>query len=302
MFKKVLLDLGANVDGQLLTQTIDFCNKAGADLTALNVFEEPSKSLASYFSSQQKDLRKIILESYEVMINAEMVKSGIQPESLKREIRWGKDFIETIKFVNEGGYDLVISASQEASGPPDSTAMHLMRKCPCPVWIHRGYLWRGAIRLLAAINTSDISDVNRSLNKKILEHTIELKDILRGHMHVVTCWSGYMESVMTSPRFSEKEKIEALAYEQRQTEKELAVLSEELNLPDTVKAKIMHGKPADLIPKYAIEQNMDIVVMGSVARTGVPGLLVGNTAEKIVANLDESIIAIKPEGFVSPVK
>jgi len=302
MFKKVLLDLGASVDGQLLAQTIDFCKRAGAELTALNVFEEPSQSVASYFSSQHKDLRKIILESYETMIAGEMGKSGIQPESLRREIRWGKDFIETIKFVREGGFDLVISASQEMSGPPDSTAMHLMRKCPCPVWIHRGTLWKGAIRLLAAINTSDSSGVNRKLNRKILEHGIALSDILRGHLHIVTCWSGYMESVMTSPRFSEKEKTEYLAFEQSQTEKELAALSGDLNLPDTVKAKIMHGSPAELIPRYAIDQKMDIVVMGSVARTGIPGLLVGNTAEKIVANLDESIIAIKPDGFVSPVR
>lgn len=302
MYKNVLLDLGASVDGQLLSQTMDFCKRADAKLTVLNVFEEPSQSVASYFSSQHKDLRKIILESYDTMIASDLEKNGIDPASLNREIRWGKDFIETIKTVKEGGYDLVISSSQEPEGPPDSTAMHLMRKCPSPVWIHRGNLWKGAIRILAAINTSDTSEENRLLNKKILEHSLKLNEILHGHLHVLSCWSGYMESVLASPRFSDKEKASYLEFEQKETEKELAALSDALDLPTMVKAKIMHGNPAVLIPNYAAEQKMDIVVMGSVARTGVPGLLVGNTAEKIVANLEDSIIAIKPDGFESPVK
>lgn len=302
MFKKILLSLGASVDGQIIAQSVEYCRRANAKLTILNVFEEPSPSVSSYFSSHHKDLRKVILESYESMISTEIEELNLDLSSVSREIRWGKDFIETIKAVKEDNYDLVISASQNLEGPPDSTAMHLMRKCPCPVWIHRGNLWKGAIRILAAINTSDISKDNQKLNRKILKHSLKLNGILRGHLHVVTCWSGYMESVLTSPRFSEKEKTEYLKFEQGQTQKALVTISKELSLPDVVKVKIVHGNPAVIIPQYAADQKMDIVVMGSVARTGIPGLLIGNTAEKIMSNLENSIVAIKPDGFETPVK
>jgi nucleotide-binding universal stress UspA family protein len=302
MFKKVLLDLGASVDVQLISQAVDFCTRVEAKLTILNVFEEPSPSVASYFSSQHKDLRKVILESYEDMVSKEIGKLDFDWSSFDKEIRWGKDFIETIKAVREGNFDLVISASQNLEGPPDSTAMHLMRKCPCPVWIHRGKLWKGAVRILAAINTSDTAAENQKLNKKILEHGLILNEALRGHFHIVTCWSAYMESVLTSPRFTETEKVNYLNFEEKQTQQALASISEELDLPDAVKAKIIHGNPASIIPRYAAEQKMDIVVMGSVARTGIPGLLIGNTAEKIMSNLENSIVAIKPDGFESPVK
>lgn len=302
MFKKVLLDLGASVDGQLISQAVDFCARAGAKLTILNVFEEPSSSVASYFSSQHKDLRKVILESYEDKVSTEIGKLELDLNSLDKEIRWGKNFIEAIKVVKEGNFDLVISASQNLEGPPDSTAMHLMRKCPCPVWIHRGNLWKGAVRILVAINTSDNAAENQRLNKKILEHSLKLNETLRGHLHVVTCWSAYMESVLTSPRFTEKDKVNYLKFEEEQTQQALASISEELDLNDAVKAKIFHGNPALIIPRYAAEQKMDIVVMGSVARTGIPGLLIGNTAEKIMSNLENSIVAIKPDGFESPVK
>ncbi|MBE0500573.1 MAG: universal stress protein [Desulfuromonadales bacterium] len=45
----------------------------------------------------------------------------------------------------------------------------------------------------------------------------------------------------------------------------------------------------------------DIVVMGTVARTGLPGLLIGNTAEFVLARISCSILAIKPQGFNTPV-
>jgi nucleotide-binding universal stress UspA family protein len=45
----------------------------------------------------------------------------------------------------------------------------------------------------------------------------------------------------------------------------------------------------------------DMVVMGTVARTGIPGFITGNTAEMILAQIESSVLAIKPEGFKTPV-
>jgi nucleotide-binding universal stress UspA family protein len=42
--------------------------------------------------------------------------------------------------------------------------------------------------------------------------------------------------------------------------------------------------------------------MGTVARTGISGLIMGNTAEAIVDQLSCSVLAIKPDGFTTPVK
>jgi len=55
------------------------------------------------------------------------------------------------------------------------------------------------------------------------------------------------------------------------------------------------------IPALIRELGADLVVMGSVARTGISGLLMGNTAEMILTQIDCSVLAAKPQGFVSPV-
>jgi len=41
--------------------------------------------------------------------------------------------------------------------------------------------------------------------------------------------------------------------------------------------------------------------MGTVNRAGIAGLLIGNTAEKVLRQVDCSTLAVKPEGFITPV-
>ncbi len=58
---------------------------------------------------------------------------------------------------------------------------------------------------------------------------------------------------------------------------------------------------ADLAQRNQAQLTVLGVVMGTVARTGVAGLLVGNTAERLLDEVRCSVITLKPPGFVSPV-
>ena len=55
------------------------------------------------------------------------------------------------------------------------------------------------------------------------------------------------------------------------------------------------------VPTLAKRLQVDCIVMGTVARTGVRGFIMGNTAETILEQIDCSVLAIKPQGFVTPV-
>ena len=65
--------------------------------------------------------------------------------------------------------------------------------------------------------------------------------------------------------------------------------------------EVFPGIPEEEIISFCSNYEPDLVVMGTLARTGIPGLIVGNTAESILNNLDCSVLAIKPSGFVTPV-
>ena len=55
------------------------------------------------------------------------------------------------------------------------------------------------------------------------------------------------------------------------------------------------------VPRLASELTAELVVMGTVGRTGIPGYIIGNTAESVLGELDCLILAVKPAEFVSPI-
>ena len=59
--------------------------------------------------------------------------------------------------------------------------------------------------------------------------------------------------------------------------------------------------PGPAISELAKKEQIDLVVMGTIARSGLAGALLGNTAEKVLDRLECSVLAVKPDGFVSPV-
>lgn len=65
--------------------------------------------------------------------------------------------------------------------------------------------------------------------------------------------------------------------------------------------ELVKGEPEDVIERYVHDHGIDLVVMGTVARTGLSGVLIGNTAERVLQRLRVSVLATKPEGFTSPV-
>ena len=65
---------------------------------------------------------------------------------------------------------------------------------------------------------------------------------------------------------------------------------------------LSRGHPDDVIREFVVTHGIDLVVMGTVARGGISGLLFGNTAERILRTLPCSVLAVKPDGFESPVR
>jgi nucleotide-binding universal stress UspA family protein len=61
---------------------------------------------------------------------------------------------------------------------------------------------------------------------------------------------------------------------------------------------LLKGPAQKAIPVAVKNLQADLVVIGTVARTGVSGFLIGNTAEEILDHLSCSVLAVKPTDFV----
>jgi universal stress protein E len=61
------------------------------------------------------------------------------------------------------------------------------------------------------------------------------------------------------------------------------------------------GDAVQAITELVKTLGVDLLLMGTVCRTGIPGFIIGNTAEQVLGAVECSTLTVKPEGFVSPV-
>ncbi len=226
---------------------------------------------------------------------AEVQNSGVDAELV---ITTDRPWIDMIKMVLNGGVDLVIVGKRNE--PTDdgrrlgSVAIKLLRKCPCPVWVVRPEHDLVHRLILAATDLTEVGDqAVREASAIAGRHGCEL--------HVVHAWQMPMSMQLESGRISEEE----FAAEVEEAKKEVITHIEKC-VPngDGPKTEIhtARGAPAQIIREAVSHLDPDLLVMGTVSRSGIAGLLIGSTAERMLDQVDCSILTLKPEGFESPVK
>jgi nucleotide-binding universal stress UspA family protein len=232
----------------------------------------------------------------------------------------GTPFLEIIRDVLRNGRDLVIKCPES----PDwldrflaSDDMHLLRKCPCPVWQVKPETNVSYQRILAAVDVDDSYPPKelktlQALNTMIMELAGSMAVSEFAELHVVHVWHAFAESALRHSAFMSQSEDEVNAYVeevQRHHAQRLDKLMRETSTrlgPDAMeylKPQLhqLKGWARQEIPALAKRLRVDCIVMGTVARTGVRGFFIGNTAESILGQIDCSVLAIKPPGFVTPV-
>lgn len=231
----------------------------------------------------------------------------------------GGGFVEVIRTVQSGGHDLVVKAAMEpGSGRRylfSSFDMHLLRKCPVPVWLVKpgggGERYR---RVLAPVDVDPdgAARTDPSLNRRILE-TAAAQALADGaELHVAHAWQPAYEGVLRSRGvFSEEAEVQRYIESERQAHRSaFDRLAEDMRSWIGGEScdwlhpvfHLRQGEAATVIPELADELDTDLVVMGTVGRTGIAGLLIGNTAETIIEGIACSVLAVKPPGFRSPIE
>jgi universal stress protein E len=61
------------------------------------------------------------------------------------------------------------------------------------------------------------------------------------------------------------------------------------------------GVPDTGIQHFLHEHHIDLLVMGTIGRGGLAGIFLGNTAERLLPEVQCSVLAVKPADFQCPV-
>jgi len=279
-----------------------------ARLTIVDVIEELPRDMRILVTAiHLGDLQKLAVAERRKQLAHLIAPFKSRGLRVSARVLVGKPFIELIREVLRNKHDLVIRAAKKNSGLKmvfGSTAMHLMRKCPCPVWIVKQENRKNTGGVMAAVDPDPNDGKRNALNNKIMELAASLARMEERAFHPVHVWKLYTERMLVSRGGLSHEEVEKLARTVR-AERE-AWLGELVDTyaPGTPPSRIhlLKGEADVLIPQAAKKEKIGLIVMGTVSRTGISGFLIGNTAEKILNRVDCSVLTVKPEGFVTPVK
>lgn len=213
-----------------------------------------------------------------------------------------------VRHVIKNAYDLVIKEAEPKEGGRGFKAvdMELLRKCPCPVFLSRPInRHRNEIKVAVAIDPLSMTPEGHDLSLRLLEISRNYSDTCNGELHIISCWDyEFEESLRHNVWVTMKnEEVDEIVHEScNESRTALESLINQSKLSGKLKIHHIRGKADKMIPKYIEEIGIDVLIMGTVARTGISGFLIGNTSENILQKLECSLMALKPNGFVSPVK
>jgi len=307
-FKNILLVYDGRKSGQsTIARAINLATRNQARLTVIQVIDQIPRAYRMRITSLPAD------EIMEVAVREHtlLLENYIAPFSETAEIRIrvvaGREFIEIIKEVLRNDHDLVIKTARGMGGTIEmmfgSTAMHLLRKCPCPLWLIKPEQGQHYGRIMAAVDVVPLDVEYNDLNNKIMELATSLAKTEKSELDIVHAWEKPTANLLAGGLDYFPSNVNGLVSETKNMHiRWLDDFLEQYDLQHLQHHEhVLEGWADEAIPEFAEQHQVDLIVMGTVCRTGIPGFFIGNTAEKILHRINCSVLAVKPEGFISPV-
>lgn len=215
------------------------------------------------------------------------------------EVTDQRPWLALLRAAARGEASLVVVGKRDAPRAPSgrhlgSVASKLVRKCPAPVWAVKPGHDLAHKLVLVATDLTPVGDRALAWGSTIARW----RDAA---LHVLHAWRLDPE---TRARAQELDPAEwdALLDEQRTAvRKEVTERCERHGLTKTPTLHLSRKSPASAIKEAADHLMPDLLVMGSLSRGGRTGVLLGETAERVLGRLECSLLVLKPEDFESPV-
>ncbi|MCI7354143.1 MAG: universal stress protein UspE [[Actinobacillus] rossii] len=263
-------------------------------LAAYDLSYEMSALLSS---EEREEMHQSVIEQRRQEIAPYLEKYADPSIEFTSVVVWNSNEAEAIvaEFVQQD-YDLVVKYTKEEETlsslfftPMD---WQLLRKCPVPMLMVRDGDWKHQRRILVAVNVSGDEEYHDELNQYLVDLSTNLADIFeRGNIHLVGAYPPTpINMAIDLPEFHTKEYVNSI---RGQHLLNMKALRQKFGI-DEDHTHVREGFPEDVIPDVAEELGAELVVLGTVGRTGLSAALLGNTAEHVISKLKCNLLAIKP--------
>jgi len=282
-----------------IEEAVHLASHSGGSITfcsTLNV----SAQTATLITRDHQNLLRTVEDVAAEMLDAIVADVATRGVTADRVVRIGAPDEQLAKLALEGCFDILIVGTRSRNRAMRAlfggTAQKLIRTAPCAVWIVKPEEVR-EIREIAF--ASDMSEAGRPA----LAEAIGIARALDAKLFVVHAVDIAELSYLLMAGVPVDE---IAAARQRMMEDAQTTLQQQLvatdyrTLPHGVKIEMIEGAPDEAIPKFVVDNEIDILVMGTHGRSGISRLVLGNTAERILPLVNCSVLTVKPHDFVSP--
>jgi len=313
----ILLYVDEVPDPTVLERGLLIAETYGAKITIAGVVE----SFGSHapLSRPDLDLRQLelqLVEERKRQLTEAAERFDGRGVSISTMVLVGDPVVSIIELVQDRDIDLLIKAPEPEEGLRGrlfgGIDMQLLRACPCPVEIGHPQKIGASNRALVAIDYDGDDDARSRLNDRILDAALLATHGRHPEIYIVHAWSLYGYTLLAHGRGSMPPDRLNEAVEQERAKRQQWLENRVERFRSGVEAsrrsdfkpvlELLQGKPESVIPRRIRELDVDVVGIGTASRSGLKGLLTGNTAEEMLYRIDCAVVVLKPEGFVSPVQ
>lgn len=209
---------------------------------------------------------------------------------------WREIIIEVVK----NNHDMVLVGTRPHGFTGrlfGGTVMNLFRQCPCPVYAVKIDEEPDVPEIVVA---SDMSEVSSD----ILNFIVSAAQVADMKIHLVHAIDTQLDQRLKGLGVGDetlKKCAEDIMEEVKNELNEQLAQTDYRTLSYGVQVHVLEGSPEVAIPAFIEEHKVNLLAMGTLARTGISGFFIGNTAERMLEKVKCSVLTFKPSDFVSPV-
>lgn len=280
-----------------LERALKFAQFNDIHIHLFNSIYEPIMDLTDVISSaHRKELKKEFLSDrtlYMESVAKDLREKGID---CSVKVTWHRELHEAVEEAAiELQPDLVIKRITEDEFTLNPFAMpvdsHLLRYCPVPLLLVNKSSWAPGPVLAALDPTTDDKD-HVALNHQILNHAKTLAQLYETDVHAVNTFDTPVIGSSLGLADFDYSRLQD-ATRQWHKNKMLAFLEE--HPLDEENIHLVESSAEIGISKVANDIEAQVVIIGTVGRTGLSAAFIGNTAERVLSKLNCEVLTIKPE-------
>ncbi|MGB5328747.1 MAG: universal stress protein [Gammaproteobacteria bacterium] len=233
--------------------------------------------------SSRRDFKRRTLEEAETWLETLMQPCRVSDVPYSTEVIWNSKWVEaSVRAAEKSGCDLMIKSSFHHSKArrffSKTADYYMMEHCACPIlFTDQAQDWKSD-RILACLDLESGDPQHARLNGVILRDARAFADIVGMDLYIAC---AYVDSIDT-------EHLPLKTHGSEITSEQLG----ELYNVDPTRIVLRQGRVVETLQEICNEVDPSIVVMGTLARTGFSGKLIGNTAEKLLDIIDADVLTV----------